>query len=405
MERLNQIGNRNELFTVVSLLALILCVSACLPSRPSWSPDGSKLLYSYYDPTAKESGVVLLDRASGATRSIFLVSEPDEDAGVIDAQWEAGGERVIVLSTSGILLLPLNSPEPRERIELPRGAATIATASPIPEIAGSLYFGGETLNKVDLRTGEVTSGETEETVMLYDAGDTVYYRATRFEPTSDPKSKRVFRAEEFGKLNLEDLTLLPLFELTKRELEEHGIDELSPFMAPYRNGERMAVAGGGPTGALILIFSEAGLQETLVPKLPVEQYVLGHLDWSPDGETLYAAVFSPAKSSGFWIFRGDRMMFSIAEIPMGTAPPRLTTVARMSGKFDDWPHPYGTRIAASPDGSALAASTVVFELGDVKEKDRAPYLVDLKDPMRPVTKFPLHFRPNEPIVAVGPPMN
>ena len=142
-----------------------------------------------------------------------------------------------------------------------------------------------------------------------------------------------------------------------------------------------------------------------MPKLPVEQYVLGHLDWSPDGETLYAAVFSPAKSSGFWIFRGDRMMFSIAEIPMGTAPPRLTTVARMSGKFDDWPHPYGTRIAASPDGSALAASTVVFELGDVKEKDRAPYLVDLKDPMRPVTKFPLHFRPNEPIVAVGPPMN
>ena len=42
-------------------------------------------------------------------------------------------------------------------------------------------------------------------------------------------------------------------------LEEHGIDELSPCMAPDRNGERMAVAGSGPTGALILIFSEAGL--------------------------------------------------------------------------------------------------------------------------------------------------
>ena len=142
MGRMNHNESRNVAFTAVSLLALLAYLSACGPTRPSWSPDGSKLLYSYYNREAGEAGVALLDRASGTTRSIFTVSDPDEDAGehVINAQWEAGGERAIVLSEDEILLVPLDSPEPRKRFELPSGAAR--TGLPIPEIAGSLYFGG-----------------------------------------------------------------------------------------------------------------------------------------------------------------------------------------------------------------------------------------------------------------------
>jgi len=382
--------SRNLAFTVVGLLVLLAYASACLPSRPSWSPDGSKLLYSYYDPKAEEAGVALFDRATGTTRSIFTVSDPGDDVGpiFIPAQWEAGGERAILRpgpEGNELLLVPRESSNPEQRFELPTSVEW--SPLPVPEIAGSLYFGGKNVSKFDLRTGEVTSRETEKVPHLYDGWGGVYYLA---------KDKRSVRGHEVGRLNLEDLTLEPLFELESKET--HGIGALFRDVAFDSKGDRIALIGDGETGSSILLCSEAGLQETMVPELPLEQYVLENLQWSPDGETLYAAVFSPAKSSGFRIFRADRMLFSVAEIPMGADPPRLIPIARVSGKFDGCVDCSGLQIALSPDGSTLATSTAFLGPSSIKEEDRALYLVDVKDPSRPVTKFPLPFSRNEPVV-------
>jgi hypothetical protein len=71
----------------------LLYILAC---RPSWSPDGTKLLVSYYDPQTDEAGVAWLDRTTGITRSAFVRPDPDSGDEFIPVQWEEGGERAIV---------------------------------------------------------------------------------------------------------------------------------------------------------------------------------------------------------------------------------------------------------------------------------------------------------------------
>ena len=77
----------------VGLLALAAYVIAC---RASFSPDGTKILFSYVQPEAKQVGVAVYDRKAGTTRPIYISTRSrDSDEGLLAAQWDREGTRAI----------------------------------------------------------------------------------------------------------------------------------------------------------------------------------------------------------------------------------------------------------------------------------------------------------------------
>ena len=98
---------------LLGLLGILGMLASMLACRPSWSPDGSKILFPYYDPETHDVGVALYDRATGKARSLFARQSARWDDRVVIGQWERGGERAVLFSGERELLtLPVDSPRP-----------------------------------------------------------------------------------------------------------------------------------------------------------------------------------------------------------------------------------------------------------------------------------------------------
>ena len=191
------VATRNVLLTAVGWIALLLYILAC---RPSWSPDGSKLLVSYYDPKTDEAGVAVLDRTTGNTRSVF--SRPSEHflSGIIPVQWDDAGEHAILwLKEEGeLLFLPINSSEPARTLELPEEVEW--NGLPIPQLGGSLYFTGDALVKIDLVTGQVITREMYRTPRLFAGSNGIWYVAATHDevPDQDGKTVLILNGYDYG---------------------------------------------------------------------------------------------------------------------------------------------------------------------------------------------------------------
>jgi hypothetical protein len=131
--------------------------------------------------------------------------------------------------------------------------------------------------------------------------------------------------------------------------------------------------------------AEEGLQRVIAPELPVQSYLLGSLQWSLDGETIYAAVVTATDDDHV-------AQYSIGEIPLTGDPPRLVPIARLLESESDlsWSDLPLLGISLSPDGSTIATALAEDD-PDIAPDDRALYLVDMRDPDRRVTKIELPF--------------
>ena len=200
-----------------------------------------------------------------------------------------------------------------------------------------------------------------------------------------------------GRVDEDELTLEPLFRIEKKDLEQHGIDSLG-FVAFEPSGKQLAITGASERGIRIVLCDETGMQKVLTPQLSAE-YVLGNIEWSPTHDTIYAAAFSSTDVE-------EVIQFSVAELALDGTPARLIPLGRIQGtiansmveqRFDEndttpfFPSAWAFEIALTRDGSRIAASTAH---GDedfflAVDGDRAVFLVELEDPERPVTKYPL----------------
>ncbi len=380
---------RNGLKVMLGIVGLLAWMAYILACRASWSPDGSKILFPYYNPEADEAGVALYDRNTGETRSIFVEADVDgPDDFYLLAQWEHDGARAILTLMGGgrdklnVLLLPVRSEKPGQEFTLPKPEDSVLYL-PLPEVAGNLYIGTEYLARLNLETGETEIRELEEgrEVVLTGHSGRIFYHGPVLEQEERSEENRPEAASfEIGVLDPESLTFQPLFELRGGQLEANGIEEIIPFLALEPHGSRIAIVGKGEERDTILVCTKAGLQKVVVPELPVERYRLGNLQWAPDGKTIYAAVLTPTEEKGV-------EQYSVGEIPVDGRPAQLVPIARIHS--DDLDTPIILQIALSPDGTTIATTTGYVAKKFIDREDRALYLVDVQDPGRKVTKVPL----------------
>lgn len=402
---------RDVFVGIIGLAALLLYILAC---RPSWSPDGTKVVFPYYNPETKERGAALYDRTTGTVRSILAVSErkpaPVDAAKehswgegmCVVAQFTHDGRRVIVSwndEKSHTLLLPVAPGEATRSFVLPAelGVDDAPTLVPYPEIGGNLFLaGGKAIVRLNMQTGATQYRQLEdgfEGTIAAQGNRVLYVREVEeTQPKQEPllESKPEAKKEEekaevpapapekaagskfeFGTVNPGDLTLKPLFTLTSGDLEARGIEEVQGFLSPEPRGSRMAMTDKGAQRLVVL--NSSGIERVVQPNIVASVYMLGNFEWAPGGNKLYAPVIAKNEPDKDW-------QFSIAEIALDSGGTRLTPIARVRG--DDL-----LQIALSPDGSTIATTTA--DLKDVAMADRALYLVNLRDPKRAVTKIPM----------------
>ena len=375
--------NRERLLHIVLAVVGIGALTAYLVAcRPSWSPDGSKVLFPYLDPGAKQAGIALFDKNTGKTRSIFskpaAVGSADAASSWPWAQWDRKGERAIVVWNEKrqgkpdefhVHVLRIGAEKPDRTFVVPH--VNVCPGIPLPEANGSLFVGGEALVRMDLQTGAVERRELQdmEDVVLVGHEDRIHYCTQ----SGDPKP-----AYEIGTVDPKKLVLRPGLKLRSED-----VGEIFPLITVAKDGSAIAILSEKEKKCQLLIVAGDKLQKSIPLELSTETHKLGNLQWSPDGKTIYSALVARIKDQkGFEL--------GVAEITVKTGAIRVTRLLR--GRWEDVDIeilPLFFQVALSPDGKTIAAAPTCF-LGKLEdEKDRALHLVDLTSPDRKVTKIPV----------------
>ena len=374
--------NRERLLHIVLAIVGIGALTAYLVAcRPSWSPDGSKVLFPYLNPDKKQAGIALFDKNSGKTTSIFskpvAVGSADAPFSWPWAQWDRKGEKAIVVWVEEkqdkpelhVHVLRIGAEKPDRTFVVPR--VEVFPGMPLPEADGSLFVGGDVLVRMDLQTGAVERRELEgrKEVVLVGHGDRIHYCAQ----SGDPKP-----AYEIGTVDPKRLVFRPGLKLRSED-----VGEIFPLITVAKDGSAIAISSEKEKKYQLLIVAGDKLQKSIPLELSAETHKLGNLQWSPDGKTIYAALVARIKDQ-------NRFELGVAEIAVDTGAIRVTRLLRGRLKnMDTEILRLFFQVALSPDGKTIAAAPTYLWEQLEDEKDRALHLVDLTTPDRKVTKIPV----------------
>jgi len=389
------------ILTLIGTTGLVLFILAC---RPSWSPDGKKVLYSYWDEGAQKSAVVLFDRKTRTSRVIFECSNPTKKSEeILAAQWTKDGARAIVVIPGGdggiqILALPQNGQKPLRAFEIRKiGQAEDLAYFPLPQAGDQVFVtGADTRVRVNLETGEIYRKDDieEKESLLYEAGGRVQYmRGIEAEETGEKEGEQAKKetdgqkqqdgpvAYEFGKLDEKDLSLHPTVTLRTEELKSKGIGGLTGFLDVELHNLKFAVAEDSDASETpkIVVIAKDGIEQTLNVGIKGKPYKIGNPQWSRDGKTIFvSALISDEKTK--------RTEFAVVEVPVDGSSTRLDRVDERPDEEMGNDYLAYVQIALSPDGKLIAAAT--GDLGNVKPERKGLFLLDLSKPNRPVNFYP-----------------
>jgi hypothetical protein len=360
---------------IIGLVAWMLFILGCL-GWSSWSPDSSRVIFAYAQPSARSIGIALYDRRRHTASSIFTESaEKEDDVPGLQAQWAADG-KTIVIEVFGdkdidIFIESLEVGTPTRHIHLGNVEQAIP---PFPEIANVFYIRNDKeILQLSLKSGRVLNRNSQGAPydQLFAVGDRLLYAKL----TGSEK-----RAVEVGAIDLTDLRSMPLFQF---QVQEPGLEIQLPI-APQPKGDEFAVVGKGKDRDSILVFNKEGLKQVLSPAGVSSQYRLGNLQWSNTGTKLYAGAVTPSPQNSDW-------QYSLAEFSLKGQLTRTTPLYRVKEEhFDpskDTDFQLRLDISLSPDGSTISTSPALFDSDNIDEKDRALFLIDLRDPQRHVTRI------------------
>ncbi len=367
--------SRDAALMLVGMVCLAAYVLACLPSRPAFSPDGSKILFSWVDSETGWFTAALYDRTGQDVETIFNFRVPGKpEEGLAMVRWDPDGKRAIVAwreklgenSIIRVMVLPLGSKNPTRHFLVPVDKELLleSLVIPPPLLHGQLFLGGKTsVRRLDLQTGDIKTqdfGEELDGLVLVENRDQVYYLS---------KSKGAPSVFEIGNIDKDTLARIPTLRL-----EEKDVGKISGFFAILKDGSRIAVVSELPlrppfTDTLrgILIYHGNYLERAIWLGSQPGMDLLNS-EWSPDGTVVYTAFVKKLSSEGEY---DD----GILEVPLnGTSLREIPLIPQRKKDGFDF------QIAVSPDGKTIAA---------FKVQDLALYLIDLASSDRKVTRIPV----------------
>ena len=374
---------QHRIFAAIGIGAFIICVLAC---RPSFSPDGKKVVFPVFDAKTKQTSVMLYDRETRRLESIF--TRPAQNDVVYAATvWTPDGKHVVIATIEGeeagdkskrpfmvagpfmVAVLSVDRKGPTRFLHVPGNPGMMGLYHQPPIIGKHMFLGEESgITRLDLETGEiktatVTQGpasENSENLSVFGKCERLYYFVDKKEVV------------EIGTVDPETLRCQALLEIGKNEGSE-----FSGFPAVTKDGTRIALAVG-KENQRILIYRGGVLEGTLAVGTTDEPINIGNLLWSSDEKLIYAAHLKPAGEG--------KVECGFCEIPLSGAKLRKTPLCVLE-KYNAPGVPF--EIALSPDGKCIAASTANFVGRSIDVENPALYLVDLTRAKRPVTKIPV----------------
>ena len=384
----------------IGLVGWMIFVVACV-SGPAWSPDGSKILFGYYDQENSQAVIALYDRSTHKTRDVFahlIQKDSKDDDFILVPAWQGDGTRALLAMATNaggssdsphcaLISIPLKPGQLLEAYNLGQmGACWDATM--LPQFGNRVYLGSDRgLVWLNLATGQADEQKIEGGVGFISEhnGHLVYSREMKRPKPNAEQKDDTEGGLEFGSIdwkNEDELSLKPSFTLWGAQIDGSGLqDSYGASWEP--GGKRIAMVGNwDESDGIVLFEEEKGFVSRFIPDLGVKDYHLGSVVWSHDGKTLYAPATTKADTN-------KTSVYSLAEIPVAGTRGTLTKIV----EFDaDAVHnesetlSMGLRISLSPDGKTIAATTATLK-DAVAEKDRALFLIDVAHPEHHITRI------------------
>ncbi len=398
--------------TLIALAGLVLFILAC---RPSWSPDGQRLLYSYWDEGAKSAAVAVFDRKTHTSRVIWVGSDADTSNKLpVAAQWTADGEQAIITAATDkeaeVLVVPYRSPKPGRRFKLE--ALGSSPYAPFPQIGSHLFVGSSKgVYRLDLDNGEILENHMEKELdsdsglMLIESAHKIMYLANLKgeTPPAVKKDEKDTRATpenkmEFGEVDAKDLGFHATLKHSVEDLKAKGLSDLSPFMDVEPKGQRLAMVGQRleDERAAIVILEQAQIVKVLDVGTKSKDDSVGNPQWSRDAKLIYVLALFENEAT-------KRTELAIVEVPLDGKDPRIDRITEgAKADFDD-DYAVFAQIALSPDGKLIAFSNGYDK--NVRPEKKGIFLLDVSQPGRPVSFYPapaLPALPKEPAAKTGP---
>lgn len=373
-----------------AVIGWVTFIVACV-GGPAWSPDGSKILFGYYDEQSNRVLIALHDVSKHKTTNVFAAPALEADdngvVGMVPA-WQADGSRALIAVTSNIpgnsdlhctlISISTKSNDPPQLYDFGK-SAVCWSAGMIVQLGNSVYLSGDDgLVSLDLATGKLEAHNIPGSAQYIAEhnGKLVYVRGiSRPAPTPENKDA-VDNGLELGQVDLNDFQLKPFYSLWKADFAD--IDALrDAFGGSWEpGGTRIAmIAEGDDFDTIVLLDEQKKILKTFVPDLGAEKSHLGMPVWSRDGKLLYVPVLIPAGKEKDYTY-------SLAKIPVDGTRPRLTAITRLHWeKSDDLSGTLtlGLQFSLSPDGKTIAATTASLGKG-VAPYDRVLFLIDAQHP-------------------------
>ena len=402
-------GRPSRTHIALALLALAGLVLFILACRPSWSADGQRVLYSYWDAGARKVAVAVFDRKTHTSRVIWVGSDAEQsEAQPVATQWTTDGEQAVITiptdKRTDVEVLPFRSQKPARRFTFdPLG---VDACLPFPQIGSHLFLGNANgIFRLDLENGEILEGKLGKEInddfglMPFLIGNQTMYltEVSAAKPAEAKKEGENSQKEsgelwELGEFNPRDLSFHSILTLPEAALKEKGVDELTGFFDGDPKNGRIAILGRQveTDRMILLILGRGGVEKVLDAGLKSKEERLGNPQWSRDAKLIYVAALLRNAAA-------QRVELAILEVPLDGKTPRIDRITEgPKSDFDDDFLSYA-QIALSPDGKFIALSNGYSEY--VRPEKKGIYLLDVSQLSRPVSFYPA---PALPAVAKKP---
>ena len=365
--------------TLLGVSGLMIYVLAC---APSFSPDGKKVAFPVIDYDADDVSILVYDIRKNKFETVAELTNPNlsnEDA-AYSVQWMPDGKQILITGTSIIMMSSVESKGPTRTFQPDEDMKFYTLLT--PPVVGNYQFildsDEPVIYRINLQNWETQSfnislGRDGPSPPFSD-GKQIYFAFVQ------EKEDQTFYS--FMNLDMGNGKYTPVAQINSDEsgsLEGLGLAMLE--------GDRFAVGSKYQDRPHIVILHGNSIEKMIPIGEKEENINLGNIVQSPDGESLFAAINSH-----------DR--FSVIEVPLDGRKIRKLDLFAGNG-MDDNKNSLAFRIALSPDGKKIAASSVSgLEYTKLKSEDRALYLVDVGPSEWRVKKIPVPLKPASKRAAV-----